>query len=570
MGNNQECCGRRKETKPLAFSGTELRNLDKTFADIKSKDSATESKRFLSAAGFRAHFEENPEFGEKLFRWCLKATGGEGLDLESYRSVVESLLRDAVELGDGNPWGVYEKFELFFFASAEIYDVDQDKLEKLKVSYLQVLNFFLDLLRTFDIARPSSKKDLELAARVASDGLFAGAGGAIPYLTFVRLIKARYRRINKVISIYLSYRLLHPTGKSALVVPAFDKPSLILLNRELLKLLALSHDQFAQSLKLQQLYSTTGSYSFDGLVAVLDSFKGPTMFLLKHVDQKDGGIYVVGGLMTSSWNPPVDNEEFRGDENAIVFGIYPGYKPYFSKRGDLTVTRWAEKVNGQGLGFVGKNGKRLWIAANLDRDCVIGTDDGSFEPGYLLEPHITNLRVETLEVWGLAVENLTPTGQGLSPIGYKTTKGPSSARPSARPVTETEAPQKQKNMDELLAKLSYQLGPNDSRLSSSRTDIQPQASVQEPNSGTDVRFSKKVKDIKFQGDVRRVFERFSGNDGYVNSSTIPQIFDQLKREEEIISQIDVYTLDNRLRALTKEDSVFIHNFIEAVNASRKN
>ena len=55
----------------------------------------------------------------------------------------------------------------------------------------------------------------------------------------------------------------------------------------------------------------------------------------------------------------------------------------------------------KGIGF-GKDGKnyRIWIDSDLKKS-YIGFQDDTFESGHIVHPHIKELKINLIEVWGI-------------------------------------------------------------------------------------------------------------------------------------------------------------------------
>eukprot|EP01016_Furgasonia_blochmanni_P045803 TRINITY_DN650_c0_g2_i6.p1 TRINITY_DN650_c0_g2~~TRINITY_DN650_c0_g2_i6.p1 ORF type:complete len:261 (+),score=55.56 TRINITY_DN650_c0_g2_i6:75-857(+) len=146
-------------------------------------------------------------------------------------------------------------------------------------------------------------------------------------------------------------------------------------------------------------------------------YKAPTFILIKHIEMRDkgvkdnDGVNIFGGFTSTEWQ---DQLGYAGDFNSAIFSLYPRFQ-YYSSLSDgencftyLNTKRIDNSKFKSGLGFGGNKyfeKYRIWIDDDLEHNSYIGPDDSAYESGFLAEPHVTKLKIETLEIWGAGDES---------------------------------------------------------------------------------------------------------------------------------------------------------------------
>ena len=226
--------------------------------------------------------------------------------------------------------------------------------------------------------------------------------------TFAFLVERQLIYVNRLLKVYYSSKFINKKLGRSLETPCLDSSSHI-LTHGLLSLLFLSSEQFQKTEKLTLLYSmSTHGSSFNGLAYAIKGYDGPTLILLKHVDQSQEGKannpQVFGGFNGAAWEEDV---HYHGQSNCFVFSLVPKFRTYPTYEGAggqsylyFNSRKPAHSKHKVGLGFGGikYEGFRVWVDEDMERESYTNPEDDTYARGYLTEPSVRKFDVTLADV----------------------------------------------------------------------------------------------------------------------------------------------------------------------------
>ena len=223
--------------------------------------------------------------------------------------------------------------------------------------------------------------------------------------------------INKFIACYFLSKFVDATYSRYLELPKLSSPSTILTD-QLYALLLLNNYQLQRINSLDLLYSISKSgLSFKGLSEAIVGYKGPTLFLFKHIDKEsqtstEGGSAsecIFGAYTNSVWK---EDKDYQGDLETFVFSLAPKYKQFQASKGNggksfayfnTQATLGSDLKPGLGFGGFDKDSFRIWIGEDIGGQSYTQPNDATYEQGFLVRPDIQKLNVKLMWCFDLII-----------------------------------------------------------------------------------------------------------------------------------------------------------------------
>jgi len=357
---------------------------------------------------------ENPGLAVKLYHW-MRTVSETGLTtFETFVGCMEVLIKNSFEYHiDHYRNARFDKFEVFLAISLGHYKAEREDILLTSISYNQVLTFFKELFNMFN-AGIADEHSNSIVPKLLATSVFRYGQNSICWRDFVLFIRLNFPYIDNIIRAYFTNRFINKSVPIHLPVVS-ETPSV--LNTELLSLFCLTNSSFQNLPQLHLVYSTAKyGKNFNNLAASLKTYDGPTLLLIKHSEVTGGNTprsrankntYVCGGFTKAPWK---DGQHQTGSWETVVFSLTPRFRlctprPDGNQNFAFLNTKHGSKI---GLGFGGGSNDgnyKLWIDENITSGSYTNEDDGTFAKGALVEPSVTKLNIEQIEVWGLSGES---------------------------------------------------------------------------------------------------------------------------------------------------------------------
>ncbi|KAL4492597.1 hypothetical protein ABPG72_007710 [Tetrahymena utriculariae] len=377
-------------------------------------ESLLNDKKNLDLELFSKLFENDLEFGVKLFKYIMK--NKKIFTFTDYLLLIYEFSKDAssqipIHLFKASNLNKLQIFSLILLEQHENHNINKVMLSQQdveKILYHLIMIYDIDNLQ---LVMESLKNRVSPCFDESNEQFLAYDNKRINLREATAIITKIFSSINQIIQIYFQNKLLHK--QIYIQVPNMNVQSIIMTD-DFLCLLFMNNLYYQASHNLTLLHqSSMDGMSMQTIINNLLGYDSQTILIVR------SNLGIFGIFNNQPW---LSQKEPQGDENCFIFSFQPTFKIFtasnqsknknFVYMNSKSVKDYDKYQAGIGYGMSEDALKyRLWLDQLIHSQSYIMFSDDIYEPGWILEPkdytkrdQKVYLNIDAIEIWGLGSE----------------------------------------------------------------------------------------------------------------------------------------------------------------------